>query len=80
MKKKIKTILVAKVITEAKMGFRIPMEETVKLFSLNSKKKDLDKEWEVEGKMAIAQSLPDRNIIGIKSIEYQNLDGTKINF
>lgn len=80
LKKKIKTILVAKVITEARIGFKIPMEETVKLYSSNSKKKDLDKEWETEGKMAIAQSLSDRNIIEIKSIEWQTLDGTKINF
>ena len=54
---KVKTILIAKVITEAKIGFRVPMEETVKLYSFNTKKKDLKREWKKEGMMAIQQTL-----------------------
>lgn len=77
---KVKTILVAKVITEARIGFRVPMEETVKLYSLNTKKKDLEREWENEGMMAIQQTLPDRKILEVKSIEWQTLNGQKINF
>lgn len=80
MQKKIKTILAVRVLTEARIGFRVPMEEIVKLYSLNSKKKDLEREWKNDGMPALQMMLPDKNILEVKNIEYQKPDGTKINF
>ena len=76
--KKIRSKLVARVVTEAKCGFRIPMEETVTLLSYNIKKADLKKEWETEGMSALQIMLPDRNILGVKSWEFQTLTGERI--
>lgn len=76
--KQIRSKLVARVITEARCGFRIPMEETVTLLSCNIKKADLKKEWETEGISAIRMMLPDRNVLGVKSFEFQTLTGEKI--
>ena len=76
--KKIRSKLVARVVTEAKCGFRIPMEETVTLLSYNIKKADLKKEWENEGMSALQIMLPDRNILGVKSWEFQTLKGERI--
>ena len=80
MQKKIKTILSVRVLTEARIGFRVTMEETVKLYSLNSKKKDLEREWKNDGMPALQMMLPDKNILEVKNIEYQKPDGSKINF
>ena len=80
MQKKIKTILSVRVLTETRIGFRVPMEEIVKLYSLNSKKKDLEREWKNEGMPALQMMLPDKNILEVKNIEYQKPDGSKINF
>lgn len=80
MQKKIKTILSVRVLTETRIGFRVPMEEIVKLYSLNSKKKDLEREWKNDGMPALQMMLPDKNILEVKNIEYQKPDGTKINF
>ena len=80
MQKKIKTILAVRVLTEARIGFRVPMEETVKLYSLNSRTKDLEREWKNDGMPALQMMLPDKNILEVKNIEYQKPDGTKINF
>ena len=76
--KKIRSKLIARVVTEAKCGFRIPMEETVTLLSYNIKKADLKKEWETEGMSALQIMLPDRNILGVKSWEFQTLTGERI--
>ena len=80
MQKKIKTILSVRVLTETRIGFRVPMEETVKLDSLNSKKKDLEREWKNDGIPTLQMMLPDKNILEVKNIEYQKPDGSKINF
>ena len=56
------------------------MEETVKLYSLNSKKKDLEREWKNDGISTLQMMLPDKNILEVKNIEYQKPDGSKINF
>ena len=80
MQKKIKTILSVRVLTETRIGFRVPMEEAVKLYSLNSKKKDLEREWKNDGIPTLQMMLPDKNILEVKNIEYQKPDGSKINF
>lgn len=80
MQKKIKTILSVRVLTETRIGFRVPMEEIVKLYSLNSKKKDLEREWKNDGISTLQMMLPDKNILEVKNIEYQKPDGSKINF
>ena len=80
MQKKIKTILSVRVLTETRIGFRVPMEETVKLYSLNSKKKDLEREWKNDGIPTLQMMIPDKNILEVKNIEYQKPDGSKINF
>ena len=80
MQKKIKTILEVRVLTETRIGFRVPMEETVKLYSLISKKKELEREWKNDGMPALQMMLPDKNILEVKNIEYQKPDGSKINF
>jgi hypothetical protein len=54
------------------------MEETVTLLSYNIKKADLKREWETEGMSAIRMMLPDRNVLGVKSFEFQTLNCEKI--
>lgn len=77
-KPKPKSKLVATVTSENKLGFAIPYTEKVELFSFNKTRKSLEKEWKREGAAAIKAALPNRNILKIEYIEFQNLDGSEI--
>jgi len=77
-KRKPKSKLIATVISENRLGFKIPCTERVELFSYNTTKKSLKREFEREGVVAIKASISPRNLIKIENIRFEKMDGTEI--
>ncbi len=77
-KKKIKSKVIVDLVTSNRCGFSIPVKEQVTMYSLNTKKKDLDQEWKNEGMMALNQLLPHRRVEKVEKVEYFDLKGNQI--
>ena len=77
-KRKIKSVAIVSVTAERKLGFSVPAQEKVKLFSYNTTKKALEKEWKKEGLQAVAKMLPNQNVLSIDKVEFARLDGKEL--